>query len=121
MPWPPHSNSCLRSRASHASHATGAESLRGASAHVLSAIGKLLAELPLCTLAFSRDMLALPSTRIAGDALYAMELSLSLEKLNFDKLLHLWEVRAGAGTFLLRAVFSAAFTDLRQSCCACGW
>jgi ferritin heavy chain len=27
-----------------------------------------------------------------GDALYAMELSLSLEKLNFDKLLHLWEV-----------------------------
>ncbi len=30
--------------------------------------------------------------RAAGDALYAMELSLSLEKLNFDKLLHLWEV-----------------------------
>lgn len=26
-----------------------------------------------------------------GDALYAMELGLSLEKLNFDKLLHLWE------------------------------
>ena len=27
----------------------------------------------------------------AGDALYAMELSLSLEKLNFDKLLQLWQ------------------------------
>lgn len=27
-----------------------------------------------------------------GDALYAMELSLSLEKLNFDKLLQLWQV-----------------------------
>jgi ferritin heavy chain len=27
-----------------------------------------------------------------GDALYAMELSLSLERLNYDKLLHLWEV-----------------------------
>ncbi|KAH7624047.1 hypothetical protein Ndes2526B_g01299 [Nannochloris sp. 'desiccata'] len=27
-----------------------------------------------------------------GDALYAMELSLSLERLNYDKLLHLWDV-----------------------------
>lgn len=27
-----------------------------------------------------------------GDALYAMELALSLERLNYDKLLHLWEV-----------------------------
>jgi ferritin heavy chain len=27
-----------------------------------------------------------------GDALYAMELSLSLERLNYDKLLHLWEI-----------------------------
>lgn len=30
-----------------------------------------------------------------GDALYAMELALSLEKLNFDKLMQLWEVGAG--------------------------
>lgn len=59
---------------------------------------------------------AVPSTLIAGDALYAMELSLSLEKLNFDKLLHLWEVRPGAGAFLLRAVFSAGLANLRQSC-----
>ena len=37
----------------------------------------------------------------AGDALYAMELSLSLEKLNFDKLLHLWEVSGTCGWELL--------------------
>ena len=32
-----------------------------------------------------------------GDALYAMELALSLEKLNYDKLLHLWEVGCFCG------------------------
>ena len=35
-----------------------------------------------------------PACTAAGDALYAMELSLSLEKLNFDKLLQLWQVSA---------------------------
>ncbi len=38
-----------------------------------------------------------------GDALYAMELSLSLEKLNFDKLLHLWEVGGSLVTTNLSA------------------
>ena len=31
-----------------------------------------------------------------GDALYAMELALSLEKLNFDKLMGLWNVSEGS-------------------------
>ena len=47
---------------------------------------------------------ARPSPFFTGDALYAMELSLSLEKLNFDKLLHLWEV---GGTSSLDTLFWA--------------
>ena len=44
-----------------------------------------------------------PSLIHAGDALYAMELSLSLEKLNFDKLLALWEVGTSAAGPVLAA------------------
>jgi hypothetical protein len=45
----------------------------------------------------------------AGDALYAMELSLSLEKLNFDKLLQLWQASDNTCCQAVRACPLACF------------